>query len=65
MNARYISFTVGIIFFVLSYVVKKTIDINFQDTYYIIDFAFVFKLIAFFAFFVSVILSFKNKNANK
>lgn len=65
MNARYISFAVGIIFLILSYIVKKTIDINFQDTYYIIEFAFVFKLIAFFAFFVSVILSFKNKNSNK
>ena len=65
MNARYISFAVGIIFLILSYMVKKTIDINFQDTYYIIEFAFVFKLIAFIAFFVSVILSFKNKNSNK
>jgi hypothetical protein len=65
MNARYISFTVGIIFFVLSYVVKNTGIINFQDTFYFIEYAFVFKLIAFFAFFVSVILSFKNKNSNK
>ncbi len=65
MNARYISFTVGIIFFILSYVVEKSVDVNFQDTYYIIEYAFVFKLIAFFAFFVSVILSFKNKNSNK
>lgn len=65
MNGRYISFTVGMIFFILSYVVKKTAAINFQDTLYVIEYAFVFKLIAFFAFFVSVILSFKNKNSNK
>lgn len=65
MNARHISFAIGLIFLILSYVIEETVDINFQDTFYIVKFAFVFKLIAFFAFFVSVILSFKNKNANK
>ena len=65
MKIRYISFSFGIIFLILSYLIKNTLDLNFFDTYYIIEYSFLFKLIAFFAFFVSVILSFKNKNINK
>jgi uncharacterized membrane protein YdbT with pleckstrin-like domain len=65
MKIKSISFIIGIIFLILSYVVKDTLDLNFHDAYYVIEYSFLFKLLAFLAFFVSVILSFKNKNIHK